>query len=79
MGKTRLRLREYPEALAAFEKALTADRAEKETAPLAWYNIGLIYEQQGAKDKAREAFGRMLKLESPPTISREARDARRRL
>ncbi|MFB3905288.1 MAG: tetratricopeptide repeat protein [Acidobacteriota bacterium] len=79
IGRSHYRLRNYDQALAAFEKALAAPRCEKETQPLCEYYKGLIHESQGDRRRAIESFRAATKEQALPAISKEIRDAEKRL
>ncbi len=79
VGRCQYRLRNYTQALEAFQKALGARKREKETAPLCQYYSGLIHEAQGDRTRAIECFSAAVKEQSLTAISKEMDDARKRL
>jgi len=79
VGRSQYRLRNYTQALEAFQKALGAHPREKETGPLCQYYSGLIHESQGDRARAIACFGAAVKDQSLTTISKELNDAEHRL
>lgn len=76
LGQAYLNVGEYGAALGEFEAALDANPNCAQT----HYLLGLLYDQQGAKDKAKEHFGRLVEVwkdadESMPQLI----DAKKRL
>ena len=62
IGQTHIRLGELDEARAAFERALRAPTAERETVPLSYFHLGVIHEQLGAVRQAATAFRQVVAL-----------------
>lgn len=59
LGTAYSRARRYPEAVAAYRKALEIDGGD----PMAWGNLGFVYSwMEGGEARAREAFGRAIEL-----------------
>ena len=79
VGRCQYRLRNYTQALEAFQKALAGHPREKETPPLCQYYSGLIHEAQGDRVRAIESFRAVVKDQSLTAISKEMEDAQHRL
>jgi tetratricopeptide (TPR) repeat protein len=79
VGRCQYRLRNYTQALEAFQKALAGHPGEKETAPLCQYYSGLIHESQGDRARAIECFRTAVRDQSLTAISKELSDAEKRL
>ncbi len=79
IGRSQYRLRNYTQALDAFQKGLGGHPREKETAPLCQYYSGLIHESQGDRARAIECFRAAIRDRSLTTISKELDDAEQRL
>jgi tetratricopeptide (TPR) repeat protein len=76
LGQAYLNVGEYGAALGEFEAALDANPNSAQT----HYLLGLLYDQQGANEKAKEHFGRLMEVwedadESMPQLI----DAKKRL
>lgn len=60
IGKIYLRLRDNSLALAEFQQALKAKKAERETEPLAYFRMAQIHENRGDRAQALECYRRVL-------------------
>jgi tetratricopeptide (TPR) repeat protein len=60
MGKIYLRLRDDSLALAEFQQALKAKKAERETEPLAYFRMAQIYENRRDRAQALDCYRRVL-------------------
>jgi tetratricopeptide (TPR) repeat protein len=76
IGKTHYRLKNYRDALAAFQKAVDSEKAEVETAPLAQFYMGKIHEEQGDRAGAARCYREVMKFDQLPSIAREVKHAR---
>lgn len=58
-------LREWEEAIACFEKVVTAESGSPTAYPDVYKNIGCLYRQKGDYEKAISAFEKALEISSP--------------
>ncbi len=71
IGKTYFGLREYSKALDSFQQVLASKVVEQETVPLSHYYMALIHERQGAKEKARGHYRKVLQYPGPERVLEE--------
>ena len=79
IGKTHYRLKNYRDALAAFQRAAASEAVETETQPLAQFYMGKIHEEQGDRAAAARCYREVVKSERLRSIAKEVRHARSRL
>lgn len=79
IGKTHFRLRNYSEALAAFQRAVASECGEAETVPLAHFHMGRIHEEQGDRANATRCYREVVKFQRLSSIASEVKQARSRL
>ncbi len=79
IGKTQYRLKNYTQALAAFQRAAASERGEAETYPLANFYMAKIHEEQGDRSSATRCYREVVKSEGLRSIASEVKQARSRL
>jgi tetratricopeptide (TPR) repeat protein len=78
IGKIHLRLGDNSLALAEFQKALQAKKAERETEPLAYFHMAQIYENRGDPSLALDCYRRVLQYQGAE-LTTELHTARAKL
>jgi tetratricopeptide (TPR) repeat protein len=76
IGRIYVNLRESTLALQAFERALQAPQGDRETRPLAYYQMALIHEQRSESAQAKECYRHVLEY-SGNALKDEISQARR--
>ncbi len=71
MGKTYVRLHDYSLALNAFQKALETPQGDRETLPLAYYQMALIHEERGEKSDAQRCYRMVAEYTGPKVMIEE--------
>jgi len=79
IGTTHYRLKNYRDALQAFERAVVSERSEAETGPLANFYMGKIHEEQGDRSNASRCYREVVKARDLRSIADEVKHARSRL
>jgi tetratricopeptide (TPR) repeat protein len=78
IGENYMKLKEFPRALDQFEKALHSSRGSRETEPLTYYNMALVYEKLGNRERALECYRSAAAYAGPAALIEEELDKSRK-